>query len=489
MAIPQKIKQLTELALKDKVLTQVERQTIVNAALEMGVPEQEIDVYLSHATDERIRTIYSKEEMTHCPFCGALTPLISDQCLHCYRDLREVIKTPTPPPHISGKEADIINRENKNTAYEQHNSKTCPNCRAPFPLISNVCGYCGHILQEQTDSDLNVKNLITNIKQSITNLQDAFKVSASDVLMFRMPVLLFFLSALLLILTASFDSPWLCTLSFPCAAIAFYMLFKMEKDDSPVTKADNEFYTALYNQEMYSRTLATLYGDNAEARKVLQDFNSEIDIIKQKRKKNRNMITYMFLALILIAFLLPHADSSADTKYQENADKYKEIYEISMATRKTISPRENISVYKSYADYITCTNDAVISIDVQSDCNMLNRYLMEGTPWYRLQINGVKLASTGQKIQNADTTDLKVFLWDRDGNPVGKKFYPISIKAYEKDDDVSDYISELGRTDHVYAMLENGKGTYYADFMARDSTMDIHELQSVIDSVSTFTIY
>ena len=43
MAIPQKIQQLTELALKDKVMTQVERQTIVNAALEIGVPQQEID--------------------------------------------------------------------------------------------------------------------------------------------------------------------------------------------------------------------------------------------------------------------------------------------------------------------------------------------------------------------------------------------------------------------------------------------------------------
>jgi len=89
MAIPKKIKQLTELALKDKVLTQVERQTIVKAALEMGVPEKEIDAYIRQATDERIRTIYSKEEMTHCPYCGALTPLISNQCLHCFRDLRE----------------------------------------------------------------------------------------------------------------------------------------------------------------------------------------------------------------------------------------------------------------------------------------------------------------------------------------------------------------------------------------------------------------
>lgn len=60
MAISKKTLNLINLALKDKVLTQVERQTIVSAALEMGVPKQEIEAYLSHATDERIRSIYSK---------------------------------------------------------------------------------------------------------------------------------------------------------------------------------------------------------------------------------------------------------------------------------------------------------------------------------------------------------------------------------------------------------------------------------------------
>ena len=63
MAISKKTLDLINLALQDKVLTQVERQTIVNVALEMGIPKQEIEAYLSHATDECIRSIYSKEEI------------------------------------------------------------------------------------------------------------------------------------------------------------------------------------------------------------------------------------------------------------------------------------------------------------------------------------------------------------------------------------------------------------------------------------------
>lgn len=496
MAIPQKIQQLTELALKDKVLTQVERQTIVNAALEMGVPQQEIDAYLSHATDERIRSIYSKEEMTHCPFCGALTPLISDQCLHCFRDLREVIKTATPPPYISGAEADIINRENEITAYQQHNSKTCPNCRAPFPLISNVCGYCGHILQEQTDSDLNVKKLISNIKQSIVQLKDAFNVSAKDVLKFRMPVLLFFLGALFIVLFFTYGSITLCLLSFPCMVIAFFILFSMSKADSPVMKADNAYYNALYSQEMYSRTLETLYGDNPEARKTLKDFEAEIEAINLKRKKNRNMITYMFIGLIAIAFILPYTHKSAVTKYQENEEQYKQTYEISMASRKIIAPSQIIKVADRYSNYIKNDHNAVLSITVQHRHTIKDHHLIEGTPWYRLQLNGVKLESTGQPLPNADTARLHVFLWDKNSKPVGKKFYPIKIAVINqpKDEssdthnglyDASAWVLE----DNYRSILDKGKGNCYADFIAKDSTMDIHELQSIIDSVSTFTIY
>ena len=497
MAIPQKIQQLTELALKDKVMTQVERQTIVNAALEIGVPQQEIDAYLRRATDERIRSIYSKEEMTHCPFCGALTPLISDQCLHCFRDLREVIKTAAPPPYISGAEADIINRENEITASEQRNAKTCPNCRAPFPLISNVCGYCGHILQEQTDSNLNVKNLIFNIKQSIKQLKDAFNVSAKEVLMFRLPVLLFFLGALFLVLSISFGALLLCLLSFPCMMIAFFILFNMGKAASPVMKADNAYYDALYSQEMYSRTLETLYGDNPEARKTLQDFEAEIEVINQKRKKNRNMITYMFIGLIVIAFVLPYTNSSSVTKYQENEAQYKEIYDISMAARKTIEPFSELPVSDRYSDYIKSDNNAVLNISVQYDSGLKDFHLLTGKPGYKLQVNGVKLESTGKPLANADTANLNIFFWDKNNKQVGKKYYPIKIVVIEKpqDDETTTAskemydASEWAEDDNYFSILKNGKGNCYVDFLATHSTSEIHELQSVIDSVCTFSIY
>ena len=49
--------------------------------------------------------------------------------------------------------------------------------------------------------------------------------------------------------------------------------------------------------------------------------------------------------------------------------------------------------------------------------------------------------------------------------------------------------SEWIQKDNFYSILKKGKGYCYADFIAKDSTFDIRELQSVIDSVSTFTIY
>ena len=52
MAISKKIAQLTALALKDRVLTYVERQTIVKAAMEEGITENEINEYLNKAIEE-----------------------------------------------------------------------------------------------------------------------------------------------------------------------------------------------------------------------------------------------------------------------------------------------------------------------------------------------------------------------------------------------------------------------------------------------------
>ena len=201
MPIPSNIIQLTALALKDKVLTLVEKETIINAALKSGGSQAEITAWLDNALKESLKR-YSKEDLKNCPFCGAQIPLVSEDCLFCGNNLQNTDNKTVI--NISGDEADIIARENQNTATSIRNIKNCPDCGAPFPLISNICTHCGHVLHEQTDSQLNIKNLITNIENSISALKAAPKPTVLDVLKYRKAVVCFLISATLLATTMSF---------------------------------------------------------------------------------------------------------------------------------------------------------------------------------------------------------------------------------------------------------------------------------------------
>ncbi|MBO7141538.1 MAG: hypothetical protein J6V76_00275, partial [Bacteroidales bacterium] len=86
MKITKKIKRLVDLALSDSVLTYVERQTIVKTAINSGISEKEINQYIDNALRKRLKS-YTKEELQHCPFCGAQIPLVSDECLFCGNSL------------------------------------------------------------------------------------------------------------------------------------------------------------------------------------------------------------------------------------------------------------------------------------------------------------------------------------------------------------------------------------------------------------------
>lgn len=491
MAIPQKIKKLTELALKDKVLTEVERDTIVKAALEAGVTQREIDSYIQQATDKRLHSIYSKDEMTHCPFCGGLAPLISDICPHCYRNLHDAIqKQQTPAPDVKGTEADIINRENALTAQQHRNPKTCPNCGAPFPLMSNVCGYCQYVLKEtQADSDYNLKKIIFKIAKSTDTLSTYSEVSISEVLKFRMPIILFFMGGLLTLISFSFESLCTCILAFPCIIMAFIILFRRDDDDSPAAYADNKFYEALYKQEKYSRILTTLYGDNPEAVAVLEKYKARIEQLKQERKKNRNMIVYILLGLTALSFSLPMLVKDKPTKFKEDMAERQETYDILMDTRKIIAPNQYRSVSVNYMDYIQTDQNAVLSIDVQNESSFDRNILDDGDIWYKLQLNGVKIVSTGKKTSQPDTVALRVLLWDKNNNRVGKKYYPIKFNDIEQIINNEDDKNEMSRNDNLRSLLEKGEGSYYANFISNDSTMDIYEIKSVIDSVYSFTIF
>lgn len=320
MAISKKILDLAHLALSDRVLTYTERQTIAKAAMEEGTPEVEINAVLDNMLTQRLKS-FTKEELRNCPHCGAQIPLISDTCLFCGGSLQNTDTATVPPtPTITGAEAEIIQHENIATAAEHRNIKHCPDCGAPFPLVSNICTQCGHVLHEQQDSELNVKNLIANIQQSIDELRQTPQPTFGEVLSYRKHIFTFLVSLLLLAFSIHLirigfaDSDTKAFLWVPGLSLAFLLwaiisAFLQNKHTPPATVADNKFFAALHRKEMYANQIATLYGNNDEAKAALYKLTLLTDSIKRKRdKRMRSLAITISLSvvgmLILIAYIL-----------------------------------------------------------------------------------------------------------------------------------------------------------------------------------------
>ncbi len=481
MAISKKIAQLTALALKDRVLTYVEKKTIVNAALAEGISEQEITNYLNNAIKKSLKN-YTKEQLKRCPFCGGQIPLISDDCLFCGNSLKNIDSKNVPPVFITGNEAEIIKRENFNTAEQQKNLKTCPDCGAPFPLISNICLSCGHILHEQTDSALNIKNLLNNINTSLTELKNAPHPTFVDVLIYRKALVLLVLAALFLIVGFSFMgigtwAGFFFLVSLGLLFLSFLQLKKPIDNNSPVKIADDRFYNALHQHEMYLRQVSTLYGDNAEARQLLDSFDAEIEIIKKNRAKKRRILTLCIIGFVVLIILLPMLAPSDKTNYEINRIDYKEFYQVANL-RASIKPNPYESVDDNYSPYFTVASDGELSVDVLNFSTFIG-YTYGENPTYRLRLANVKLQSTGRKITNTDTVFLRIIFWDKDFNVVGRFCHPaISTVDYYKD-----------CQDNIYSFLEKGRGTYYADFVTRDSITNYQRIKDLADSACYFTIF
>jgi len=315
MAISKKILDLVHLALSDRVLTYTERQTIVKAAIEEGTPEQEINTVLDNMLTQRLKS-FTKEELRNCPRCGAQIPLISDTCLFCGGSLNSDSQPTPPAPTVTGAEAEIIQRENLSTAAEHRNIKHCPDCGAPYPLVSNICPQCGHVLHEQTDSELNVKNLIASIQQSIDELRQTPQPTFGEVLSYRKHIYIFLMSLLLLafsiyLIRIGFaDSDRQAFLWVPGLSLAFLIwaiisAIIIKKTPSPATIADDKFLAALHRKEMYANQIATLYGNNEEAKAELKKLTWLTDSIQHRRNKRmRSLAITIGLSVIVILGLI-----------------------------------------------------------------------------------------------------------------------------------------------------------------------------------------
>ncbi|MBO4772100.1 MAG: zinc ribbon domain-containing protein [Bacteroidales bacterium] len=518
MAISNHIIQLVAEALKDKVLTTVEKQTIIAEAMSQGISFDEVNGYITNALKVRLQH-YAKEDLKKCPHCGAQIPLVSDVCLFCDQSLKgsgdNTVSTadiresgdnytksqnlhPCPqcgaPNTLNAKKCfacgtklralddafNIIQRENQSTAEEQTNIKNCPNCGAPFPLVSNICPHCQHVLHEQTDSEHNIRQLLGNITQSINMLKTMRKPTFGMVLKFRISVVLFYFAASLLIigqLGATQFHEGCNGLSMLILFISLGLLYFTHKnnDNSPVQQADNLFYNALHNYEMYARQTETIYGDNAEARKLLDNFSSEIEGYKKSRSKNRKNIAILTLCLLALPIVIHLIAPKGKDEYLEDRAKFPIPYEM-LTYSKTLQPLPSGAVYGWSKDYITVKGDVELMIDADAKNYRIETSDRASATAYRFNVGPIRVASTGKSRKGADTCLFGLALFDKNQKRVAKNMGPFLYCP------ITDY-------DNVNVVIKFGCGECYTEFASKQVSVDAEMMKQIADSAYYFVIF
>ena len=518
MALSNHIIQLVAEALKDKVLTSVEKQTIVAEAMSQGISWEEVNAYISQALKVRLQH-YAKEDLKKCPHCGAQIPLVSDVCLFCDQslqgslnnavsaaDIREVsddyansqnlypcpkCNAPNtlnaPKCYACGTQLrvrdnafNIIQRENQNTAEELTNIKNCPKCGAPFPLVSNICPHCQYVLHEQQDSEHNIRQLLADINTSFNMLKSIPKPTFGMVLKFRISVVLFYFASSLLIIgqlgaTEFHDA---------CNGLSMLILFvslgllcytRTRGVDSPVQQADNMFYNALHDYEMYARQTDTLYGDNAEARKLLDNYSSEIEGYKLSRKKNRKNIAILTLCLLALPIVIHLVAPTGKDEYLEDRAKFPVPYEM-LTYSKTLQPYPSSPVYGWSKDYIAVKGDVVLAIDVDAKNYKIATADREAATAYRFNIGPIRIVSTGKKLKDADTCLFGLALFDKDKKRVAKNMGPFLY-------------APLSKQDNINTVIQFGCGESYTDFVSKQVSMDAETMKQIADSAYYYVIF
>ena len=296
MAVSKYIKDLVALALQDRVMTFTERQTIIKAAVAENVPKKEIKKYIDAEVAKRMKDSLSKEELQHCPSCGAQVPLFANDCLFCghtFSDAKRMVVS------VTGKAADVIREENAKNSGSQREIKQCPDCGAPFPLISHICTHCGHILHEMQDSAFNADNLIAAIESQRTKLKNIKVPTVGNLLWDWRTVVMFFVGWILICIGEYFGNEKFClgigSVLLMCGILGGSDRYR----GGTVDVADNAFYDAISNYRMYMRQISTLYGDNPEAVNALGRFAVDMENFKKKRNRNRTWLFVIGFSLFL----------------------------------------------------------------------------------------------------------------------------------------------------------------------------------------------
>lgn len=463
-----KVKGLTMLALSDRVLTDVERDTIVTTAIKGGIKPNEINQYLSESLEQRLKS-YTKVDLRDCPYCGAQIPLVSDECLYCGKPLEHIEGNIIEPFKISGPEANIILNENTRVEEERHNIKECPDCGAPFPLISNICPSCGHVLHERYENKLNIKNLLDNIMKSINRVNDAPKPKVHQILDYWIYYILLLLSVGIFITAIIFNSEvgkMMSLFGFGTSILLLMFAPQTIKDSyTPAQKADGEYYKARYAYEMYARQVEILYGDDPEAKPLLNKFAAAIKRLKRERYQNRQRVTLiigmigMLLLGVISFFSAPkEAESKKQTIISSTWEMPKNADSVLNFSKELKPYPTETGVDPSLTNYIKAGKGTDLTFVIDN----------KEAPTFHWKINKLELTTNSEIDSN-------------------NKFKTLSISIYLIDKDLKPIGTFNQSTENT--IILNGKGNILVDFWSKYNTNNDVIIQTIMQRAEYYTIY
>lgn len=485
MKVSKKIKDLVSLALEDRILTNVEKQTIIDAAVAEGNTVEDITAFLDNAIKQRLQS-YTKEELTRCPHCGAQIPLISDNCIFCGESLNASNKEKR---HInrSGKSFDIIRNENIKTETERRNAKQCPNCGAPFPLLGNVCTSCGHILHESTSSDYNINNLIQKLDENMRGIKSYPSFFLWFLLLIIRCLPTIFIIAIVLeelrvpmpfkisdLIPSSIDDDFLVILIVIAAFMELTVYNHMPRF------IDQKFNEALHGAKKNINKIKSLYGINKDSETITSNAETEISTVV---KRHRIQLVASIVLLISVPIVL--------VRYQYNKQYINYVNEhkndstcVKLSTVKPIKFKTSGHVFAD--SYLKVENDAVIWLEPIFD------RIGSGTK-YCLRIDNLKIVTTGQPWKYPSQE-----VMERNGSNMQNYKFKTKYYHYDKIEVVGagkiifklkDYNQEFDSFIHeMETNASNPYNCYYASFCT-SPYMNIDDAINDLKRINTIRIH
>ena len=89
-AIPQELDDLIKEYLTDGIISDKERQVLLNKAQALGLNVDEVDLYIDaqqQKADQAIEAAVNKRRGKTCPYCGSSIPELTDKCPYCGKNI------------------------------------------------------------------------------------------------------------------------------------------------------------------------------------------------------------------------------------------------------------------------------------------------------------------------------------------------------------------------------------------------------------------